>query len=53
MGYIRHAAVAGAFYPGNARDLNEIVLRLLADAETRSEPGPVPKAIIAPHAGFK
>jgi len=53
MGYIRHAAVAGMFYPGNARDLHNLVLRLIAEAGTRSDPGPVPKAIIAPHAGFK
>lgn len=53
MGYIRHAAVAGMFYPGNARDLHNLILRLIAEAGTRSEPGPVPKAIIAPHAGFK
>lgn len=52
MSFIRHAAVAGIFYPGTARELNEVVLNLLAEAERRTDRGPVPKAIIAPHAGL-
>ncbi len=52
MTHIRRAAVAGAFYPGNPRDLDTMVRRFLADAETNVPAGPVPKAIIAPHAGY-
>ena len=52
MTHIRHAAVAGAFYPGNPRDLDTMVRRFLADAETTVPEGPIPKAIIAPHAGY-
>ncbi len=52
MMHIRHAAVAGAFYPGNPRDLDTMVRRFLADAETTVPEGPTPKAIIAPHAGY-
>jgi AmmeMemoRadiSam system protein B/AmmeMemoRadiSam system protein A len=50
MGFIREAAVAGRFYPGNARELTAAVEGYLAEA--RPTPGPVPKAIIAPHAGY-
>ena len=52
MTHIRRAAVAGAFYPGNPRDLDTMVRRFLADAEANVPKGPVPKAIIAPHAGY-
>ena len=58
MTHIRHAAVAGAFYPGTPRDLDTMVRRFLDDAETKAPGGPVPpggplpKAIIAPHAGY-
>ncbi len=58
MTHIRHAAVAGAFYPGTPRDLDTMVRRLLDDAQTNAPGGPVPprgpipKAIIAPHAGY-
>ncbi len=52
MTHIRHAAVAGAFYPGSPRDLDTMVRRFLADAETKTQDGPIPKAIIAPHAGY-
>lgn len=49
----RQAAVAGAFYPGDAGVLQHDVDALLADAKGRIA-GPVsaPKAIIAPHAGY-
>jgi hypothetical protein len=50
MGFIREAAVAGRFYPGSARELKTAVERYLAEA--KPTPGPVPKAIIAPHAGY-
>jgi hypothetical protein len=51
MSQIRSAAVAGAFYPGSARELSAMVRRLLDDAGTPGT-GPAPKAIIAPHAGY-
>lgn len=52
MTHIRNAAVAGAFYPGNPRDLDTLVRQFLAEAETKAPGGPVPKAIVAPHAGY-
>lgn len=45
----RPAAVAGAFYPGDPRVLRATVEKLLAEVP---EHGPVPKAMIAPHAGY-
>ncbi len=51
MTAIRKAAVAGMFYPNDATLLRAEVQDYLADAGTPS--GPVPKAIIAPHAGYK
>lgn len=47
--YVRPAAVAGMFYPGSAQDLAQTVRDMLARARAA---GPVPKAIIAPHAGY-
>ncbi|HXV08814.1 MAG TPA: AmmeMemoRadiSam system protein B [Burkholderiales bacterium] len=50
---IRPAAVAGAFYPADPAVLARDVAALLDRAQARLEPGqPVPKAIIAPHAGY-
>ncbi len=51
MGYVRQPAVAGAFYPGPADELEAAVRGYLADAEAPPE-APVPKAIIVPHAGY-
>ena len=52
MSGIRPAAVAGAFYPGDARTLGAQVDALLGRAE-RSEPQlSIPKALIVPHAGY-
>lgn len=52
MKSIRPAAVAGAFYPGGREALIQSVDDLLAGARRRmAVPAPVPKAIIAPHAG--
>lgn len=51
MTAIRKAAVAGMFYPVNARELSAEVQGFLKDAGAPS--GPAPKAIIAPHAGYK
>lgn len=50
MSSIRQAAVAGQFYPDNASELSATVKRYLAAAEVIDRP--VPKAIIAPHAGY-
>ncbi len=49
MTTVRHPAVAGQFYPANARALHAMVAGLLNEAESS---GPVPKAIIVPHAGY-
>lgn len=51
MPSVRPAAIAGTFYPGNACDLARKVDTLLAQS-TAIAPGEIPKAIIAPHAGF-
>jgi len=45
----RRPAVAGSFYPADPIELREMVDQYLIDAETDSK---VPKAIIAPHAGY-
>lgn len=50
MTAIRPAAVAGAFYPADATTLSDMVSRFIDDAGTAAKP--VPKAIIAPHAGY-
>ena len=50
MTSVRSAAVAGMFYPGNPRELSTMVESYLAEAETSA--GQIPKAIIAPHAGY-
>ena len=51
MTAIRRAAVAGAFYPGNPETLSRDVRGFLAEAKPHE--GPAPKAIIAPHAGYR
>jgi AmmeMemoRadiSam system protein B len=49
----RQPAVAGYFYPSEARELGATIDRLLAEAIGAGAPGaPPPKAIIAPHAGY-
>lgn len=48
--HIREPAVAGRFYPANADELAKTVQQYLDAAETHA--GPVPKALIAPHAGY-
>jgi len=47
--YIRHPAVAGLFYPGDADELGRMVERFLDEAHTDA---PAPKAMIVPHAGY-
>lgn len=51
MSAVRAPAVAGTFYPGGKADLGALVDRLLSRAQPPSEPQ-VPKAIVAPHAGY-
>lgn len=50
FGKVRPPAHAGQFYPANPERLRSEVLAMLADAKT--DGGPPPKAIIAPHAGY-
>src|SRR6185295_13635482 len=49
MENVRFPAVAGLFYPGDARELKSAVAHYLDAAQPA---GAVPKAIIAPHAGY-
>ena len=51
MASVRPAAIAGMFYPGTPDELARNVDSMLA-AATPASAVPVPKAIIAPHAGF-
>jgi len=46
---IRPAAVAGYFYPADASELRHTINQLMTQATVT---GPVPKALIAPHAGY-
>ncbi|MCA0435768.1 MAG: AmmeMemoRadiSam system protein B [Actinobacteria bacterium] len=50
----RPPAVAGTFYPGNARQLAAMLSELLAPARAAlaRDPMPAPKAVVAPHAGY-
>ena len=50
MTAIREPAVAGQFYPGNASELRTAI-RAFFEA-VRVKPGPAPKALIVPHAGY-
>ena len=50
MASLRPPAVAGAFYPGDAEELDAAVRGYLAEAAPSH--GPAPKAIFAPHAGY-
>ena len=45
----RQPAVAGTFYPANPQQLHQMLNRYLNDAQSDAK---VPKAIIAPHAGY-
>ena len=49
---VRPPAVAGMFYPAAPPELARDVGALLADAASAARGKPVPKAIIAPHAGY-
>ncbi len=52
MENVRAAAVAGLYYPADASELRRELQAHLAAAEPQAG-GPVPKAIIAPHAGYR
>ena len=52
MSLVRSAAVAGSFYPGDAASLSAEIAAYLADAAPAARLARVPKAIIAPHAGY-
>ena len=52
MAAVRPAAVAGTFYPGNARALADEVDELLGGAEALAPRVGVAKALIVPHAGY-
>ena len=49
---VRPPAVAGTFYPGEARELAALVGQLLAAAGRERREPTSPKALIAPHAGY-
>jgi MEMO1 family protein len=50
MTRIRQPAVAGMFYPADARELQDTINRFMQASHPPA--GPVPKAIIVPHAGY-
>lgn len=50
MTNIRPPAVAGMFYPADANELREMIDGFIADSPRPH--GPVPKALIVPHAGY-
>ena len=50
MTQIREPAVAGHFYPDHPGELSETVQGMLREGQAR--PGPAPKALIVPHAGY-
>ena len=52
MNTVRPPAVAGMFYPADAPALARDIGALLASVESAARGKPVPKAIIAPHAGY-
>jgi len=50
--FIRMPAVAGMFYPGETRELAQNLAQMLGSAAHDAPQREVPKAIIAPHAGY-
>ena len=52
MASIRPAAVAGLFYPGEARALSAEVAALLGAVEHDAPRLAIPKALVVPHAGY-
>lgn len=51
MALIREPAVAGCFYPSDPDELRTTIRALLEEASP--VPGPPPRALIAPHAGYE
>ena len=49
---VRAPAVAGMFYPGDQRELAQALAQMLGAAASEAPERAVPKAIIAPHAGY-
>lgn len=49
---IRMPAVAGMFYPGESRELAQVLAQMLGAAAHDAPERAVPKALIAPHAGY-
>lgn len=49
---VRAPAVAGIFYPGDSRELAQSLAQMLGAAAHDAPERAVPKAIIAPHAGY-
>lgn len=52
MSTVRPAAVADAFYPGDAAILTRDIAALLGAARRHMVPHALPKAVIVPHAGY-
>jgi AmmeMemoRadiSam system protein B len=52
MHTVRQPAVSGLFYPAEAGQLHHDVAQYLAEAKPVSAAAHIPKAIIAPHAGY-
>jgi MEMO1 family protein len=50
MSVIREPAVAGQFYPENANKLHTAIREFFEEVQV--QPGPAPKALIVPHAGY-
>ena len=48
---ITHPVVAGAFYPDDPQALRAMLATFFADEQDKANL-PLPKAIIAPHAGY-
>ena len=49
---VRAPAVAGTFYPGESRELAQSLAQMLGTAAHDAPGRAVPKALIAPHAGY-
>ena len=49
---VRAPAVAGTFYPGESRELAQSLAQMLGAAAHEAPSREMPKAIIAPHAGY-
>lgn len=52
MDWVRSAEVAGSFYPSDESALTRFVTDLLREAPKGPAEAPLPKALVAPHAGY-